>query len=151
MAWSVALYSAAESPHVGRIEFSNAKRTRGEFKCVAMAEIDGEEWSVSLAMIDAYQGDMLGYFEELASGEWTGANFWQSEFAEMDLATTLLDETLAKVEITMRWGPTYDNEGGGEIVVRREEFTRVLREMRELLGLDRGSRFRRGAYGRGRP
>jgi hypothetical protein len=149
MSWSVTLYSAAESTGVGRIVFSDATPARGDFRCTASAEIDGETWSVSLVMIDVYQRDMLGYFEELAAGGWKGENRWSSEFAEMDLTTTLLDEELARVQVLMRWSG-YEREGGGEIVVRRDEFPRVLCEMREFLRLDEGARFMRGTYERPR-
>jgi hypothetical protein len=36
----------------------------------------------------------------------------------------------------MRWVPVSDRGGGGEMIVRRDEFPRVVRQMHEFLRID---------------
>jgi hypothetical protein len=130
----------------GRIEFANGKQHRdGYFTCVAVIEIDGEEWpAIELGMIDHYRADMLGFVEELAQGAstgWEGDNGWESEFSQLHLAATSNGDGEVNFRIYARWKPEFEEIRRGEMKVPADAVRRFGVRMRDFLRLEQGSRF----------
>ncbi|MDX6510902.1 MAG: hypothetical protein QOE36_406 [Gaiellaceae bacterium] len=63
-------------------------------------------------MIGFYASDMVGFFDELAREGRTDIRPWRSEFAEVELRTTNLDNGIVALDFFFWWarGGTLDNE-----------------------------------------
>lgn len=119
-------------------------RSRGDFKCTAMFEVDGHERSVQLDMISAYRSDMLGFFEELGAEAdgWSGAKNWESEFGEMGIRATNPGEGVAILDVWLAPATEDDDEYRGTLHVRADELPRFGERMRAFLRMPAGgSRF----------
>jgi hypothetical protein len=139
------IFSAPLSAHYGFLEFREPRHLRGYFTCTATLNLDGDEWSVGLDMIEPYRADMLGFFEELARDApgWYERKEWESEFDEISVLATPLGDEMVQLDIHIRWPPTYEDEKRGSLLVRADDLSQLANAMRSFLGLREGSRFRR--------
>lgn len=141
------IFSTETSPHVGRIEFSEAMgaRSRGDFKCIATFALDDQEWSAQLDMISAYRADMLGFFEEIGAeaAGWDGVKEWRSEFDEMGVRATNPGEGVVILDVWI--DPSGDDwERSGTIHVRAAELPRFAERIGSFLRMpEGGERFTR--------
>ena len=128
------LHSAPSSPHVGQIEFGATSRARHGWAGTATVEYDGETWAIDLDMIDVYLSEMVGFFDEIASPDWTGPSQWQSEFAELTIEAQDGQDALVALDVRLWWsrGDELDNEREGQLIVRRNALPQFACQLREL-------------------
>ncbi len=128
------LRSAPSSPHVGQIEFGATRRARQGWAGTATVEYDGDIWAIDLDMIDVYLSEMVGFFDEIASPDWTGPSQWQSEFAELTIEAQDGQDALVALDVRLWWsrGDELDNEREGQLIVRRNALPQFARQLREL-------------------
>ena len=134
MARQIGLYSSPTAP-AGWLVFSDPHWTP-EYGCRCTFACDGEEWSVELTMIPAYQQEMVDFFNRLAvdHGGWNGARTWASEDAEVELSVEN-DGVLASLDVTMRWPPAWEPRRLGSIQVDRSELEPFATALRTFAAL----------------
>lgn len=130
------LHAVPSSPHAGRIEFGHTRRSRGGWAGTATIDFDGETWAIDLDMIEPYLADMVGFFEEIARPDWSGATRWQSEFQELAIEAAAADG-LVELAVSVWWSAAdgLDNEREGALVVGRDEMAQFAARLRELTHL----------------
>jgi len=137
--------TAPSSPSFGFIRFSTKRMHHGagDFKCLATADVDGQEHAVDLDMIGPYRDDMLGFFEDMGRywRGWSGVMSWESEFAELSLAARNPGGGDVAVDVLMRWPPIDENTWSGSLSLRAHELPRAADAMRKLMGGESGGRF----------
>jgi len=116
---------------------------RDGFACLATLTENGEEYSVSLDMVDPYASDLLGFFEELSveADGWDGEKRWVSESNEMGIVATNHREGIASFEVVMR---SVDQEERRRLVLRvpADQLPQTAEQMRSLMRRSHGQRFR---------
>jgi hypothetical protein len=131
---------------VGQIELGATSRARQGWAGTATIEYDGEIWAIDLDMIDVYLSDMVGFFDEIATPDWTGPSRWQSEFAELTIEAGGGQDDLVALDIRLWWsrGDELDNEREGLLIVRRDALPQFAHRLRQLTGAKGKSRLTRG-------